>query len=49
MDTSGRWIVPSHYRWDSICPRCGLGRLAYDGLLNLMCVHCGYVLVGACT
>ena len=32
------------------CPRCALGRLDYDGLLNLSCDRCGYSLVGGvCT
>jgi hypothetical protein len=28
------------------CPRCKVGRLDYDGLLNLSCPHCGYSLGG---
>lgn len=37
-------------RAGSTCPRCGLGHLEYDGLLNLSCERCGYSLVGGiCT
>jgi hypothetical protein len=28
------------------CPHCRTGRLDYDGLLNLACSDCGYVLAG---
>lgn len=27
----------------SVCPRCGEGELAYDGLFLLTCPRCGYV------
>jgi uncharacterized protein (DUF983 family) len=32
-----------------ICPRCRLGVLDYDGLLNLACSQCGYSLGGCFT
>jgi uncharacterized protein (DUF983 family) len=32
-----------------LCPKCGQGRLDYDGLLNLACPQCGYSLGGGCT
>jgi hypothetical protein len=33
------------------CPRCGLGKLDYNGLLDLECPVCGYSegLGGSCT
>lgn len=31
------------------CPRCGLGRLDYNGLLELECPVCGYHEGGGCT
>lgn len=32
-----------------LCPRCGKGRVDYDGLLNLVCPKCGLTEAGACT
>lgn len=32
-----------------ICPRCGHGRLDYDGLLNLVCPECGFSESGSFT
>ena len=31
------------------CPQCGEADLDYDGLLNLHCPRCGYVLAGCFT
>jgi uncharacterized protein (DUF983 family) len=31
------------------CPRCQIGLLDYDGLLNLACSQCGYSLNGCFT
>jgi uncharacterized protein (DUF983 family) len=36
-------------RFGSICPQCGVGKLDYDGLLNLACGECGYTLSGCFT
>ncbi len=30
-------------RKDSICPKCGTGRLNYNGLLQLECPSCGFI------
>ncbi|MCB2209643.1 hypothetical protein KQH62_02005 [bacterium] len=32
-----------------ICPRCGEGRIDYNGLLHLVCPVCGLTEAGACT
>ena len=29
-----------------VCPQCKLGRMAYDGMLNLSCSQCAYSLSG---
>jgi hypothetical protein len=31
------------------CPICNVGMLDYNGLLNLICVICGYTLAGCST
>lgn len=31
------------------CPQCQVGRLDYDGLLNLVCPRCGYTAGGCFT
>ena len=31
------------------CPKCRVGRLDYDGLLNLTCQECGYAVQGCFT
>ena len=31
------------------CPRCGQATIDYDGLLQLVCPHCGLKEAGACT
>jgi hypothetical protein len=31
------------------CPQCLTGYLDYDGLLNLVCQQCGYMLAGCST
>lgn len=38
-------------RRGSPCPRCGLGRLEYNGMLDLECPVCGFYegTIGACT
>lgn len=36
-------------RQGDICPNCGQGTLAYDGLLNLSCPACGFNLAGCFT
>jgi uncharacterized protein (DUF983 family) len=33
----------------SPCPRCNKGKLEYNGLLNLACIHCGYAIGGCFT
>lgn len=33
-------------RVGDICPQCQVGRLDYDGVLNLACSQCGYSLSG---
>jgi len=32
-----------------VCPRCGVDKLDYDGLLNLVCPRCGLALGGCFT
>ena len=41
----------SPLRMDSLCPQCGVGKLAYNGLLHLECPHCGFINgeAGGCT
>lgn len=29
-----------------ICPQCGQGKMDYNGLLELECIKCGYVISG---
>lgn len=36
-------------RFGDVCPKCGKGRLDYDGLVNLSCSSCGYALGGCFT
>ncbi len=36
-------------RAGEMCPKCGQGRLDYDGLLNLTCTSCGYAWGGCFT
>ncbi len=31
------------------CPHCKVGRLDYDGCLNLVCPRCGYLTLGTFT
>jgi len=31
------------------CPQCRVGKLDYDGCLNLACARCGYLTIGAFT
>lgn len=33
-------------RVGDLCPRCSVGKMDYDGLLNLACSYCGYSLSG---
>lgn len=33
---------PRAFRCGELCPRCGLGVLDYNGLLDLECPVCGY-------
>lgn len=32
-----------------LCPKCGIGVLDYDGMLNLVCDRCGFVITGSFT
>ncbi|MDY6872890.1 MAG: hypothetical protein SVR81_02825 [Chloroflexota bacterium] len=32
-----------------LCPRCGEGKIDYNGLLHLVCPVCGLTEAGACT
>jgi rubredoxin len=32
-----------------LCPQCQLAKIDYDGLLNLVCPHCGLTETGAST
>ena len=34
-------------RVGDLCPKCKIGQLDYDGLLNLACLECGFAL-GSC-
>jgi len=38
--------APEPVRPGADCPRCGAGRMDYNGLLELECVQCGYVISG---
>lgn len=40
---------PREPRRGEICPKCGKGKLDYDGMLNLRCEACGYAVVGCFT
>lgn len=35
-------VAGIHLRAGDLCPQCHVGRLDYDGLLNLTCPDCGY-------
>lgn len=37
------------FKTGDICPQCGLGRLDYNGILNLECEYCKYNLGGCFT
>jgi hypothetical protein len=39
----------SELRAGDLCPVCAMGRLDYDGMLNLNCEQCGFTLVGCFT
>lgn len=39
--------VVSELRVGDLCPKCFVGHLDYDGLLNLACPNCGFT-VGGC-
>jgi hypothetical protein len=41
--------TPAPPRAGDRCPRCGRADLDYDGLLNLHCLRCHYVLAGCFT
>lgn len=44
------WIKPGErLRAGMICPRCQVGKLDYNGLLQLTCPECGLTEAGACT
>lgn len=36
-------------RVGDLCPKCKIGHLDYDGLLNLSCHECGFALGGCFT
>ena len=36
-------------RVGDLCPKCKIGHLDYDGLLNLACLECGFALGGCFT
>lgn len=36
-------------RPQDLCPKCQQGHLDYDGLLNLCCDQCGFILTGCFT
>ena len=36
-------------RVDDLCPKCGKGKLDYDGTLSLACPVCGYKEAGCFT
>ena len=36
-------------RVGDLCPKCKIGHLDYDGLLNLACHECGFALGGCFT
>ena len=37
------------HRQGDLCPKCEVGHLDYDRLLNLSCPECGYALQGCFT
>ncbi len=39
----------SELRAGDMCPFCHVGRMDYDGLLNLVCPLCGYTHAGCFT
>ncbi len=43
------WTLDRPPRSGDLCPRCQAGHLDYDGLLNLVCLHCGYTVGGSFT
>jgi hypothetical protein len=47
--TTSNWETLEHaeFRCGDQCPVCGKADLDYDGLLNLICLNCGYA-VGGC-
>lgn len=36
-------------RYGNRCPKCQTGIFDYDGMLNLVCPHCGYTAGGCFT
>ena len=42
-------VTTHEVRPGDLCPKCGEGRLDYNGLLNLACPKCGYALGGCFT
>ncbi len=51
LETAGQESTPSPppARAGERCPQCGEAELDYDGLLNLSCPRCGYMLAGCFT
>lgn len=43
--------LKSDVKWHTgdICPQCQIGRIDYDGMLNLSCPECDYSLSGCFT
>lgn len=48
LDVSLDQAVKKILRAGDLCPVCQKEKLDYDGMLNLSCSHCGFVLGGSC-
>jgi uncharacterized protein (DUF983 family) len=44
--SDGQPPAPDSIRSGAACPNCGQGELDYNGLLDLECPACGFVLSG---
>lgn len=42
-------IIDKEPRSGDLCPACRDSKIDYDGLLNLTCLGCGFVITGSCT
>ncbi|MBN1668483.1 MAG: hypothetical protein JW862_15420 [Anaerolineales bacterium] len=42
-------VLSQELKPQDLCPQCRIGRLDYDGLLNLACDQCGFTVAGCFT